>query len=462
MAADSPSSARSAGAAAGKEASSGPTFFPPKQKPLMARLVQSISYPLGRILYKVRVSVSDEAIAKMRSVENARVVYVCNHPTMEDGITLFVLSARLGQLFHYIVAYEAFKGWLGWFIQRLGCYSIRRGLGDRASISQSLTILKQPQCRLVIFPEGGCSYQNVTIMPFRSGAILLPMSVLAQLAKKADSPESIPDVYVVPLVLKYRYRQSMQQVIEDMLRRLEDELKISTDSLDDYPPDDYQLDDYPPDDRPLDDYQRLRQIANRVILQIENEANLSDANLSDDGVLDWNQRIDRLRQIFIKKCESAFSIEPSENLPVRERVYKVQALLEDLDLVDDGSDVDPSAKQNTVLLGPNQLKPQDVYWDTIRLLNFDAIYDGYVAEAPTPERFLDTLTRLEREVFHLVDAHPKAPRQACFDVGEPLNLKAYLSDYRRDRSGTVDRLAAELRQTMQANLDKMSSISHNS
>ena len=151
----------------------------------------------------------------MRSVGNARVVYVCNHPTMEDGITLFMLSARLGQLFHYVVAYEAFKGWLGWFIQRLGCYSIRRGLGDRTSISKSLTILKQPRCRLVIFPEGGCSYQNDTIMPFRSGAIQLPMSVLAQLAKKADSPETIPNVYVVPLVLKYRYRQSMEQVIDD-------------------------------------------------------------------------------------------------------------------------------------------------------------------------------------------------------------------------------------------------------
>jgi len=416
--------------AAGKDVSHGPTFFPPKQKPLMTRLVQSIGYPLGRVLYKVRLSVSDEVVAKVRSVEDARVVYVCNHPTMEDGITLFVLSARLGQLFHYIVAYEAFKGWLGWFIQRLGCYSIRRGLGDRASISQSLTILKQPQCRLVIFPEGGCSYQNDTIMPFRSGAIQLPMSVLAQLAKKADSPENIPDVYVVPLVLKYRYRQSMQQVIEETMSRIEEKLKISSEGL--------------------NDYQRLRQMANQVILQIEGEANLSDA-----GKLDWNQRIERLRQIFVEKCESAFALEPNENLPIRERVYKVQALLEDLDLTDDELTDGSAAQQSTMVLGPNKLKPQDVYWDTIRLLNFDAIYDGYVAEAPTPERFLDTLTRLEREVFHLVSAQPKAPRHACFDVGEPINLKAYLSDYQRDRSGTVDRLAAELRQTMQANLDKM-------
>ncbi|MEO1790720.1 MAG: 1-acyl-sn-glycerol-3-phosphate acyltransferase [Cyanobacteria bacterium J06629_19] len=396
----------------------------------MTRLVQSISYLLGRILYKVRLSISDELVAKVRSVEDARVVYVCNHPTMEDGITLFVLSARLGQMFHYIVAYEAFKGWLGGFIQRLGCYSIRRGLGDRTSISQTLTILKQPRCRLVVFPEGGCSYQNDTIMPFRSGAIQLPMSVLAQQVKKADSAEDVPDVYIVPLVLKYRYQQSMQQVIEDTLQRLEEALDVPATGL--------------------SSYQRLRQIADRVIVKIENEAGLS-ADPSNTNELDWNQRIDRLRQIFIEKCEAALALEPATNLPVRERVYKVQALLEDTGLIDGSEEA-----QSTTLLGPDQLKPEDVYWDTIRLLNFDAIYDGYVAEAPTPERFLDTLTRLEREVFHLKDAQPKAPRKACFDVGDPIDLKTYLADYQRDRSGTIDRLSAELRQEMQARLDAMS------
>ena len=203
-----------------------------------------------------------------------------------------------------------------------------------------------------------------------------------------------------------------------------------------------------PDD--LDNYQRLRRIANQVILKIEDEA-----NLDDDGTLDWNQRIERLRQVFVKKCESAFELEPSENLPVRERVYKVQALLEDLDLIDspDGTDV-------TTVLGPNQLNPQDVYWDTIRLLNFDAIYDGYVAEAPTPERFLDTLMRIEREVFHLVNAQPKAPRQACVEVCEPINLKDYLSDYRRERSSTVDRLASELHQIMQSYYQNHSVIAY--
>ncbi len=391
-----------------------PAFYPPKQQPLMIRLIQSISYPLARLLYQFWLSVADEQVSQVKAVDQARLVYVCNHPTMEDGISLFVLSARLGHLFHYVVAYESFKGLMGWFIQRLGCYSIRRGLGDRASISQTLALLKSPQCRLVIFPEGGCSYQNDTIMPFRPGAVQLPMSVLARQAKKADSLDQVSDLYVVPLSLKYRYLSPMHQVIDSTLARLEAKLNLSPVAT--------------------DEYTRLRQVAHTVILNIENEA-----NLSHDQSLDWNQRIDRLKQVFIQKCEAALEIVPNLNSPMRERVYKVQALLED------------------AAIAKSEVVNESLYWNTVRLLNFDAIYDGYVAESPTQERFLDTLTRLEREVFHIEHAQPKAPRRACFYIGEPINLKDYLADYQRDRTSTIEHLTAQLHQTMQSNLNKMAS-----
>lgn len=366
---------------------------------------------------------TEEHVGKVRAIEDARLVFVCNHPTMEDGISLFALSARMGQLFHYVVAYESFKGLMGWFIQRLGCYSIRRGLGDRASISQTLSLLKAPQCRLVIFPEGGCSYQNDTIMPFRPGAVQLPLSVLAQLAKKS-SPEQAPDFYLVPLSLKYRYRQPMQRVIESALARLETALNLSSQSSEKV--------------AQLNDYDRLRRIAHEVIVKIE-----AEAHLPHEETLSWNKRIDRLRQVFIQKCEAALNIEPNLNLPARERVYRVQALLEETDL-SGGKD------------GRAAIDFEDVYWDTVRLLNFDAIYDGYVAESPTPERFLDTLIRLEREVFRVEHAQPKAPRQACFYIGDPINLKSYLASYQRDRTDTIDHLSKHLHEVMQSNLNKMS------
>ena len=44
-------------------------------------------------------------------------------------------------------------------------------------------------------------------------------------------------------------------------------------------------------------------------------------------------------------------------------------------------------------------KFQRFYPDLERLINFIAISDGYVAEERSPERFLEVIVRLEREVF---------------------------------------------------------------
>ncbi|MBE9079246.1 1-acyl-sn-glycerol-3-phosphate acyltransferase [Romeria aff. gracilis LEGE 07310] len=380
-------------------------FYPPKQIPLLVRLVQSITYPLARKLYHFDLTVSETAVAKVKAIDESRLVYICNHPTLEDGIALFALSARVGQLFHYIVAHESFGGLLGGFIQRMGCYSIRRGLGDRASIAETLSLLKQPRCRLVIFPEGGCSYQNDTVMPFRTGAIQMPLQVMASLAKKEDEA----DLYIVPLSLKYRYSQPMERVIEETLSRLEAKLDLSPDTAEFYP--------------------RLRAVAQVVLQQVEQEAGLIPC-----AEQDWNHRIDRLRNYFITTCESKLGLKPNPNLPIRERVYKIQSLLETAEYQD---------------------KYEAVHWITMRLLNFDAIYDGYVAEAPTPERFLDTLIRLEREVFQIEHPQPKAHRRACFYIGDPINLRHYLDDYAADRTATIEALTEQLRQTMQDNLNQL-------
>ncbi len=87
---------------------------------------------------------------------------------------------------------------------------------------------------------------------------------------------------------------------------------------------------------------------------------------------------------------------------------------------------------------------------------FDAIYDGYVAEKPTPERFLDTLTRLEREVFDIDKPPPKAYRQAIVKIGEPVNLRDIFADYQRDRAYTANAVMLNIQQAVQKNLDLLS------
>lgn len=386
-------------------------FYPPQQNPVFARLTQSIS-PLGaHLLYHLDLQVEPADLEKIAALGSDRYVLLPNHPTFDDGIVVFLLSTRLGELFHYLVAHDVFERWQGKYLQWLGAYSIRRGIGDRASLAQTLELLQKPAARLVIFPEGGCSFQNDTVMPFRTGAIQLPLQAMSKLAKQGE----VPNFHLVPVSIKYRYTQPMRWAIARSLHRLEKALNLSPTST--------------------DLYVRLRRVAERVMSEIEREYEL---NTVETTQMDWNQRIERIRTHLLERCERQLNITLPQKLPDRERVYKIQYVLasrtEDADF--------------------DEVWADSIYNATVRLLNFDAIYDGYVAAAPTEERFLDTLTRLEREVFAIDRPLPKGHRNAIVRIGDPVNLKDYWQSYSENRTETVEMLTQQMQQAVQSNLSE--------
>jgi 1-acyl-sn-glycerol-3-phosphate acyltransferase len=317
-----------------------------------------------------------------------------------------------------LAAYEQFAGLLGWVFQRLGVYSIRRGIADRPSIAQTLELLTQPNCRLIIFPEGGCSFQNDTVMPFRVGAIQMAFQALNRFAKQG---EPMPDLYVVPLAVKYFYIGNMTPVIHRSLRRLETELGLKHSGS---------------------DYDRLRAISEQMLTNLEQEYNLQ---FPEREQWSWNDRINALKLEVIQTCEQILGMTSAANEPIRERVYRIQYALKTQDDLDE------------VLESKSNWNADTMYRATVRLLNFDAIYEGYVADNPSPERFLDTLTRLEREVFNIDQPPPKGRRLAKVEAGEPINLKDYFPVYQKNRTATINQLTLTAQQSVQQCLDQMSS-----
>ncbi len=389
-------------------------FYPPRLNPTLVHLGQSVAPFVGRWRYQMNLEIQPTCLEKLATLRDRRLLLLSNHPTFHDGMAMFLLSARLREVFHYLVAYEAFPGLQGRLLQGMGAYSIRRGLGDRRSVAQTLELLMQPACRLVIFPEGGCSFQNDTVMPFRSGAIHLALQAMSKLVKRGE-PQ--PDLYVVPVSLKYHYTGDMSQVIHDTLSRLEKTLQIPAAS---------------------DFYQRLRAVAERVLVGLEQDYDLHTAETAQ---MDWNQRILRLKTYLLQHCEQKLAIASAPGELARERVYKIQHVLE-----------------SRAAVGAEDFWTYDIYKATSRLLNFDAIYDGYVGADPTPERFLDTLTRLEREVFSIDQPPPKGYRNVLLRIGEPVNLKDHFERYQPDRSGTVSTLTQQTQQSVQRNLDILGNL----
>ncbi|MGB2926089.1 MAG: 1-acyl-sn-glycerol-3-phosphate acyltransferase [Limnothrix sp.] len=387
-------------------------FFPSQTQPLRIRLIQSIAYWVGRLKFQLTLRVSEADLGKIRELGDARIVLMPNHPTFDDGLIIFLLSAQLGDIFNYLVAHENFTEQLADFLQKSGCYSIRRGMGDRRSISHTLDLLKAERSRLVIFPEGGCSFQNDAIMPFRTGAIQLPFQAMQAIAKKTDE---FPPCYLVPISIKYRYMKSSDAIVRESLQKLEQQLNINPDTSEFYP--------------------RLRSISQVVMQQLEREYDITPA--SED---DWNDRINSIRQHALDLCQQQLGIEFPEDFPLRERVYKMQAMLIE------------QAKDEFAL---DLATHEKLYQATTRLLNFDAIYDGYVDAYPSAERFIDTLTRLEREVFKVEIPKPKGLHEGWLKVGTPVNLQDYAEQYKGDRQATITKLTEMMQFEVQNNLLKM-------
>jgi len=157
-----------------------PNFYPPRVNRFLVSLAQFIAPCGASWFYQFELVVSPECLEKIRSLKNQRLLLLPNHPTFQDPIVMFLLSAKLGQTFYYLAAYELLSEPVGGILQRLGVYSIRRGLVDRSSIAQTLELLTQPGCRLVVFPEGGCSFQNDTVMPFRVGAVQIAFQAMVK------------------------------------------------------------------------------------------------------------------------------------------------------------------------------------------------------------------------------------------------------------------------------------------
>ncbi|MGB3491762.1 MAG: 1-acyl-sn-glycerol-3-phosphate acyltransferase, partial [Elainellaceae cyanobacterium] len=392
-------------------------FYPPQLNPGLARLVQYCAPLYGRLQSRMTLEIEPSEIAKLKQLQRDRVLLMPNHPTYyDDWVAVFILSAQVQKPFYYLAAHERFRGLEGQFIQRLGAYSIRRGMGDRPSVAMTRDLLMQPACHLVIFPEGGCSYQNDTVMPFRTGAVQVAMQALSKLERQG---EVVPDLYAVPLSIKYRYTCDMVPIIDQTLQRLEKALNMV------------------PTASSATFYQRLRRVAEVFLVDIESKFRL-DSPSEDLAQQSWNDRIIWLRSHILAQCEQRLNIMPLPHKPMRERVYAVQLALED---------------QAASLTQDDFLTYDSMHQMASNLLNFDAIYDGYVAESPTPERFLDTLIRLERSAFQINYPSPKAHRKTLLKVGDPINLKDYLNAYQGDRAVMSQQLTSQIQNAVQSNLD---------
>jgi glycerol-3-phosphate dehydrogenase (NAD(P)+) len=109
-------------------------------------------------------------------VPDGGVILASNHRSFLDP---FAIGCCIGRPIYFVAKQELFKRpFLGWFLNCLGAFPIRRGASDEESMDTALALLERDQ-PVVIFPEG---------TRIRTGSLARPRRGVGRLALQSGKP----------------------------------------------------------------------------------------------------------------------------------------------------------------------------------------------------------------------------------------------------------------------------------
>ena len=398
-------------------------FKPPKENRVVIGSIKLMLPLLMRLSQRVQgVEIDRESLNRLKSTDEFPTILVPNHPSRADPHVMFAVSNRVGKPFRFMCARETFDRKLaglkcrGFFMTRLGSYSVVRGAVDRDSFRMTRDMLAKGGHKLVVFGEGEISHQNETIMPFESGVAQFGFWALHDM-ERADNIKSL---YLLPVGLKYIYKKDMWLEIEQAITNLE--LSVLPEGA----------------QPPTDLYDRVKNVGGRLLGSLAREYHL---RLSEGSSL--NERIERMREHILSQMESFMELVPHPDWNPLRRVRAIQNRI-------DGEiyrELDEMTEYERGVHTQRVDKFRQFYTDLRRIVNSIAIYEGYIGENPSQERFLEVITRLEVEVFGR--SKVKGPLDAFVRIGEPKNLLASYEAYKKDKRQTTQQVTLELETEVQ-------------
>jgi 1-acyl-sn-glycerol-3-phosphate acyltransferase len=399
-------------------------FYPPKTNPFVIRLVKlGLRRAIRRQLHVTQIEISDDDLERLQKLKGSRCLLTPSHSGGFEPHIVMYLSKLTDDIYNFVAAIEVFEQAPinRWLMPRLGVYSITRGAVDRQSFAMTRQLLAEGRRWLVIFPEGHAIGQNSILAPFQQGVIQLAFKAF----EDATAADANAQLFCVPIAIKYIYLQDMHAEIDASLKRLRESLSI------------------PETAKARSRYEQLRQIAEAVLV-----VNEKVHHVKSDPSLAMDARIQNLKEFVTAKIERQLDIVPTER---QTRLERIRALFNAVDRA-----VYEEAAANEYerrLAVERQQIARSLYEDIWRLLQFVAIYDGYVSESITVERFMDVLCMLEIEVFK--KRRVFGPRKACVKVGEPIDLREHSSSYAQDKRGAVQNVNGMLESAVFEMLESM-------
>lgn len=364
--------------------------------------------------HDLEVKVTGDGLARFKQLAGKHVMICPNHSYRHDPEVMFAFGVQAGEHFNFVAAREVFdynNGFNGWLLQKMGVYSVVRGAADRESFKTTKQILAEGKKKLVLFPEGEISWQNENLLPLETGACQLSFWALDELHKTKPGES----VYVLPVALKYTYRNNISNELSKIVVKLEEKLGIE-------------------DKHETSLYVRVRACALKVLATLEHQYNVK---LPPDAPL--NDRVDGVKKAALQNMAEVLDVElPPLKFTYLDWVRVLRNAMDDF-IYGDTKDLSEYERQ---IHEERAAKIKGYYQDLDRVVGFIAIYDGYLSPPATQEKIANVVEMLEGEVFH--EKTIKGPRLVTIDIGKPIDLGARYEEYKKSKKPVIESVTGEL------------------
>ncbi len=394
-------------------ASAMPEFYPPKPSRFWRTVFEPVRKHFLRRVYKIS-SIDIAGMDHLQGIKDGDGVLVApNHSHDSDPHVMLDVARQFHRQPYAMAAWQIFKmhgGLDGFFLQRMGAYSVDREGCDRRAMKQTIELLTGGK-NVIVFPEGEVDRLNDRLTPLREGVAFMAASAQRDLDKSQASNR----VWIVPTCIRYQYVDDVTPMLEQSIAAMEQRMMLSSGA-----------------GKPL--AERLIRFG-EVLLTIKEKEKLGqsrekEADLPNRIAFLIGHLLSTLEQKYLQK-----SLE-EESVPVRVKTLRRQLI--EKGIAQSKTDVEPCRAISDALA------------DVQLALQLYSYPGDYLTGNPRLERMAETIEKFEEDVLGV--AWPKGRRSAKVIFGQAIDVKAQLSTRNARKAATelTDRMEREIRSLMES------------
>ncbi len=368
---------------------------------------------------RLRLDSRDLEILKTIPKDSGLILAV-NHSDEMDPRVCIELSRRSHRRFTYMANSEAFEEWhgiAGWWLQRLGGFSVERGGSDQVAMRYAVDVVKKGHDALVMFPEGEISYLNDLVQPFKIGVVYMGLQAITETRKIS----SLWTAYLLPVAIKYRYRKPIGLILNKKIRAIEKRLLIRA-SL-------------------LTFQEKIIRIMAKIL---KRQKLISRTQMVSEQLARLKEQVREAQIAILSKIETKYpQLQINPKARFVDRAQKIIFFLRE------------QLNRKKLFSSETRIQLQKDIKDLKETIQMAGWQPQYINLTPSEERLAETVMKLEREVFEIKRPHTLGNRDVFVQIGHPFDLGHYVESYKKNPSTLSHQIAEELRNNIQSLIEKM-------